>query len=348
MRRRGLGLLLLAILALVLALALRAVAPTAASTPTVAPLVDAVEGVGMTVGDMDRAVDFYSRVLFFEKVTDAEVTGDAHEHLLGVFGVRMRVVRMKLGDEVLELTQFLTPRGRSGPADSRSNDRWFQHVAIIVNDIDQAYLWLRRHGVEHVSPAPQRLPDWNPAAGGIQAFYFKDPDGHPLEILQFPPDKGDPRWHRPSDRVFLGIDHTAIVVGDTDASLGFYRDVLGLRVAGTSENWGPEQERLNSVFGARLRITTLRAARGPAIELLEYVTPRDGRPAPADARANDLAHWHTVVATSDPDRAVAALRRARSALVSPRVIAAADAAGVARASFLARDTDGHALLFRGR
>ena len=127
--------------------------------------------------------------------------------------------RMRLGDETIELTEYLTPRGRPIPVDSRSNDRWFQHVAIIVSDMDRAYAWLRQHQVEHASPAPQRLPDWNPNAGGIRAFYFRDPDGHPLEILWFPPGKGDPKWRRPSDRLFLGIDHTAIVVGDTEASL---------------------------------------------------------------------------------------------------------------------------------
>jgi catechol 2,3-dioxygenase-like lactoylglutathione lyase family enzyme len=346
MSRRVIGAALLAVFAVVLTSMLRVAAPTAASTA--APLVDAVEGVGITVSDMDRAVDFYSRVLFFEKVSDVEVTGDEHDRLLGVFGVRMRVVRLKLGDEMIELTEFLTPRGRPIPGDARSNDRSFQHIAIIVNDMDQAYLWLRRHGVQHVSPAPQRLPDWNPAAGGIRAFYFKDPDGHALEVLEFPPDKGDPRWHRPSERVFLGIDHTAIVVGDTAASARFYHETLGLRVAGESENWGPEQERLNHVFGAHLRITTLRAARGPGIEFLEYLTPRDGRPAPADARANDLAHWHTLLATADADVAARALRNVRATVASPRVITVPDAAGVARASFLARDPDGHALLLRGR
>ena len=44
----------------------------------------------------------------------------------------------------------------------------------------------------------------------------------------------------------------------------FYRDALGLRVAGESTNYGPEQERLNNVFGARLQITGLRAAEAPA------------------------------------------------------------------------------------
>ena len=95
-------------------------------------------------------------------------------------------------------------------------------------------------------------------AGGIQAFYFKDPDGHALEILQFPEGKGDAKWHRlakqDQGKLFLGIDHTAIVVSDTDASLKFYRDALGMRVAGESENYGIEQERLNNVFGARPRM----------------------------------------------------------------------------------------------
>lgn len=68
--------------------------------------------------------------------------------------------------------------------------------------------------------------------------------------LQFPEGKGDAKWQR-KDRLFLGIDHTAIVVSNTEASLKFYRDVLGLHIAGTSENYGTEQEHLNNVFGAR-------------------------------------------------------------------------------------------------
>jgi catechol 2,3-dioxygenase-like lactoylglutathione lyase family enzyme len=221
-------------------------------------------------------------------------------------------------------------------------------VAIIVSDMDRAYARLREHQVEHASPAPQRLPDWNPAAGGIRAFYFKDPDGHPLEILSFPPGKGDARWHRHDGRLFLGIDHTAIVVGDTARSLRCYRDALGLAVAGESENWGPEQERLNNVFGARLRITTLRAAAGPGIELLEYLTPRDGRPAPADARSNDLVHWQTSVVTDDAAALSRALRGTACAMLSAAVTAPPRRElGFARA-FLARDPDGHVLQVTNR
>ena len=308
-----------------------------------AGLIRAVGAVGMTVGNMDRSTAFYSSVLGFEKVSDVELWGEDYERLQGVFGLRMRVVRMRLGDEAIELTEYLTPRGRPIPADSRSNDRWFQHIAIIVSDIDRAYESLRQRRVEHASPAPQRLPDWNVNAGGIRAFYFKDPDGHPLEILWFPGGKGDPKWHRPSDRLFLGIDHTAIVVSDTAQSLRCYRDTLGLRVAGESENYGPEQERLNNVFGARLRITTLRAPAGPGVEFLEYVTPRDGRPVTADARANDLAHWQTTLVSQDAGAVAQAIRGSSCAMLSSGVVAPADRALWFTKGLLIRDPDGHAL-----
>ena len=312
------------------------------------PLVQAVGPIGITVADMDRSVAFYRDVLSFEKDGDVEVAGDAYEHLEGVFGLRMRVVRMHLGAESIELIEFMTPRGRPIPADSRSNDRWFQHIAVITGDMDKAFAWLRQMKVQFSSPEPQTLPAWNKAAGGIRAFYFKDPDGNNLEVLQFPDGKGDPKWHAPSDRLFLGIDHTAIVVADTDASLAFYRDRLGLHIAGEADNYGTEQEHLNNVFGAHLRITSLHAAAGPGIELLEYLTPRDGRPAPADTHANDLWHWQVELEAGDVAAADSALRAGHDAEVSPGAVALPDAAIGFHEGLLARDPDGHGLLFIAR
>lgn len=306
-------------------------------------LVDRVEAVGMTVADMERSMAFYTNVLAFEPVSDVEVTGSPYEHLQGVFGLRMRVVRLRLGEEFIDLTEYLAPRGRPIAVDSRSHDRWFQHIAIIVTDMDRTYQWLRRHKVEHASSEPQRLPDWNPKAGGIQAFYFKDPDGHHLEILQFPPDKGDPKWQRSADRLFLGIDHTAIVVHDTEASLKFYRDCLGLNVVGESENYGTEQEHLNNVFGARLRITTVKATSGPGIEFLDYLAPRDGRPMMPDVRANDLVHWQTTLRARGLEGMGQCLLSGAYALISPGVVAMPDARLGFRQGLLVRDPDGHAV-----
>jgi catechol 2,3-dioxygenase-like lactoylglutathione lyase family enzyme len=309
------------------------------SAPSPSALIESVERVGMTVSDMERSIAFFSDVLTFEKVADEEVAGTEYEKLQGVFGLRMRIVRMRLGSEEIELTEYLAPRGRPVPVDSRSNDHWFQHVAIIVSDMDKAYARLREHNVEHASPEPQRLPDWNAAAGGIKAFYFKDPDGHPLEILEFPAGKGDSKWHALNDQLFLGVDHTAIVVADTETSLHFYKDLLGLRVAGESVNYGPEQERLNNVFGARLHITGLRAPRGPGIEFLEYLAPRNGRPA-TGIQANDVAHWETTLATADSGQAFDQFLRQRVFLVSPGVAALRGTLRV-RHAILVNDPDGH-------
>jgi catechol 2,3-dioxygenase-like lactoylglutathione lyase family enzyme len=310
--------------------------------------VSSVDSVGFTVSDMERALAFYTVVLPFKKVSDIEIAGREYELLSGVFGARARVVRLQLGDEHLELTEYLAPRGRPIPHDMKPNDRSFQHIAIIVTDMRAAYARLRAHGVAHGSTGPQRLPDWNINAGGIEAFYFRDPDGHFLEILQFPPGKGLPKWHVPGDASFLGIDHTAIVVSDTDASLAFYRDTLGLSIAGESENFDVEQEHLNNVFGARVRITALRAADGPGIELLEYLAPRDGRPAPLDLRANDLAHWQTSLWTPTLEPLLPLARSHRVTLVSPGAVDVSAPALGFRSGALTRDPDGHGIRFLAR
>lgn len=308
-----------------------------------AQLVKSVDAVGMTVANMDRSVEFFNKVLNFEKVSEVEVHGGEYEKLQGVFGLRMRVARMKLGDEVIELTQYLAPEGRPIPVDWRSNDHAFQHIAIVVSNMDKAYQHLRSHKIRHASTGPQTIPYSNKAAAGIRAFYFKDPDGHHLEIIYFPPGKGDSRWQQSHDRLFLGIDHTAIVVATTANSLKFYRNLLGLRLAGESMNNGTEQEHLNNVAGARLRISGLRAQGGPGIEFLEYLAPRDGRPAPKDTRANDIWHWQTTLSTRSASIAAQKLRAAKSRVVSPSVADISDKGLGFSKGFLARDPDGHGL-----
>jgi catechol 2,3-dioxygenase-like lactoylglutathione lyase family enzyme len=331
--------------------------------------------IGLTVGDLNRELFFYTNTLPFRLISLSELSGPDQDSLLGLKDVRLRIATLKLGDERITLTEHIGSAGKPIPPDSRSFDHWFQHIAIVVSDMDKAYDRLRELKVKHVSTAPQTLPDWNKKAAGIKAFYFRDPEDHVLEIIWFPLGKGDPKWHRsrqvkqavllsssraadevsvenqsdcgqgeasdtrhstpdiPLSTLFLGIDHTAIVVSDTDRSLAFYRDLLGLRVAGQSENYGVEQEHLNQVFGARLRITALRAIHGPGIEFLEYIAPPGGRPLPTDASPRDLLFWkiHLIPDESRTLR-ISVARRARilsgSGILTSQII---------------RDPDGHAL-----
>jgi catechol 2,3-dioxygenase-like lactoylglutathione lyase family enzyme len=296
-----------------------------------------IAAISLTVGDLGRVLPFYTNTLTFVCRAIRTNVGPELDARLGLGGSRTRTAELQLGQETVLLTEHLTHKGRPVPADSRSFDHWFQHIAIVVRDMDAAYERLRRAGVRHVSTAPQTLPAWNKDAGGIRAFYFRDPEDHVLEVIWFPSDKGAAQWHvaesKADSSLFLGIDHTAIVVSDTDRSLAFYTTLLGLRVAGGAENHGTEQEHLNQVFGARLRITALRAESGPGIELLEYIAPPGGRPLPNDATARDLVFWNTHLTADNPQ--VLAARLAASGMRTVSLPGSIPA--------IVRDPDGHAL-----
>ena len=302
-----------------------------------------VEGVALTVEDLDRAVPFYRDALSFAPVDTTTWTGPNVGRLVGVFGARMQVVAMRLGDETIRLMEFRSPQGRPIPPDSRSNDLWFQHIAIVVSDMNRAYERVRGYDVTHISPRPQTLPESIPAAAGISAFYFQDPTGNALELIHYPPDKGRDRWHRETEALFLGVDHTAIATADTEASLAFYRDQLGFEVPGSSVNFGPEQERLTGVFGARVKITALRPPGGGiGVELLDYQAPGTGRPLPADTKANDLWHWHVRARTASLNATTQQLLDAGRSFVSPGVVERAPPG--ADAGAMVRGPSGHALL----
>src|ERR1043165_1346571 len=319
----------------------------APATPLLADnggLVLAVESIGMTVSEMDPSVPFYSDVWTFKPVSDVEVDGPEYDQLWGIFGVRARVVRMQLGKQQLELIQFLAPPDvRPVPVPSYSNDLWFQHIAIVVRDMEAAWAQLRKHHVRQISPRPQTIPISNPAAAGIKAIKFRDPDGHNLELLWFPEGKGNPVWHEPTNELFLGIDHTAMTVRSTENSTKFYRDLLGMTIAGGTLNMGVEQEYLDSLPGARTRVTGMRPMAGtPGVEFLEYELPRPGRPIPGDSHPTDLWHWQTTLVVLDVEAAAATLR-GTAHFVSSRIATLPDKTLGFAKGFQFRDPDGHAI-----
>lgn len=307
--------------------------------------VSKVESIGITVKDMDRSVKFYTEVLGFKIISESEYSGKEAEQLKGLFGINMRMARLQLGDEIIELTDYLTAGGRSIPEDQKSNDLFFQHIAIVVSDMEKAYLHLRKYNVEHVSTAPQTLPKSIPAAAGIKAFYFHDPDNHNLELIYFPDGKGDRKWQQRNSNIFLGIDHTAIGVSSTESSHDFYMGVLGIQRKGESWNKGSEQEHLNNVEGASLHITGYRAAEGPGIEFLQYVKPGPGKPYPARSRADDIWHWQTTLIVNNARELLNRLRKLNAVFVSADLVTQQDG-DIHTQSFIVRDPDGHALLIK--
>ena len=224
------------------------------------------------VSDLQRAEAFYRDALGFRTIP-LEPMDMLTLEAVGPGRPAADAIAMRLGQETIALVRFEMP-GLRYPPDSRSNDLWFQHLAIAVRDMDAAYTNLvRKPGWQPIGHGgPQQLP---PSAGGVRAFKFRDPFGHPLELIWFPPGQGRPVWHESNDgALFLGIDHSALSIRSTFGSQTFYRS-LGLRVSSRSFNHGTEQANLDGLKEARVRVTGLRpeSAGGPGLELLGYDPP---------------------------------------------------------------------------
>lgn len=300
-----------------------------------------------TVSDIDRATAFYESALEFKRVADRIIVNQDYVALTGVQANRLRAVTLRLGEEIIELEQPLGLDGEPVAIEGRSQDLWFQHMAIVVTDMQRAYRQVVTHGARPISAEPQTIPASNAAAAGIQAYKFRDPDGHPLELLAFPFDKGAARWHAAAKRgagLFLGIDHSAITVGDTDRSLDFYAGLLGLIRGGGSLNEGVTQERLDAAPGAVVRITGLGSRRmhGPGLEFLQYVAPGDGRAWPDALSPAAALHTRTVFEVADIDALVPLLAARKVRFVSSRAVTPADAPY--RKALVVLDPDGRPVM----
>lgn len=316
-------------------------APEPAPVPAPAPVPPEVAFYGFTVGDLDRSVAFFVDTLGATASTPTEVADAELSVLTGLEGATARRVELTLGDQTVVVAQ-VAPVGEPAPEAPVSNASDFQHVAIVTRDIDAVYDKVAAAGTVPVSVGgPQTIPMSNPAAGGIRAYYFRDADRRALELIWYPDDKGPEAWHQTEGPLVLGIDHSAIAVRDSERSLTFYRDQVGLAVRGTSFNQGAEQEALSGVDGAVVAITGLGGPDGPGVEFLEYEAPGViDAPVPAP---NDLAWWHTAIRVDDVDAVWAKLVEAGVTTVSERVAECGLCPDGGRAGIV-RDPDGHGVL----
>ncbi len=294
--------------------------------------------LSLTVQDLDRSVAFYRNALGFRVADEERREGEAFARLMGVEGAAARAVEMALGEERIELLAF-DAAGRGYPAGSRSCDLWFQHFAVITSDIGEAHARaVSAEGAAISTHGPQLLPA---ASGGATAFKFRDPDGHPLELLQFAAQSTPKKWQG-REGVTIGIDHSAVAVADSGRSEAFYVGMLGLHVGARSLNRGVEQERLDDVFNAVVEVTGLDVGdgAGPHVELLCYRVPPTGRPIARNVLGCDVAATRMVFEAGDLQALADEAVEKRLPLVSPGIVASAGGAGLAM-----RDPDGHLLVF---
>ena len=304
------------------------------------PEISRVARIALVVDQIMDAELFFEEAFDFVTI-DRRVCHAADAELMGVPQARIRETVMALDEQEIALLSF-DPPGKPYPHGSTSSDLWFQHFAIIVSDMEAAYARLTTVGrfTPISDDGPVRLP---PASGSVSAFKFRDAEGHPLELLAFPAGEGPSAWEaKRADGLFLGIDHSAIAVGDTARSVAFFEAAFGLTLGQQTENRGPEQARMDAVPDARVIVSGLMPSRAPPhVELLGY---RVGARRPIDgaATSRDIAATHFVLETPHLDTVVEALTLHRARFVSPGIVAMADGAR----AIMVLDPDGHRFVVR--
>jgi catechol 2,3-dioxygenase-like lactoylglutathione lyase family enzyme len=294
--------------------------------------------VSITVADLAGIAAFYRDALGLDVGPEQALGDPAWNALLGLDeGTTARAVDVTVGEKMLKLVAFGPPRA-AYPAERDSNDQWFEHVALVTGDITAVWERLEQNSPGVITKgAPVLLP---PNTGRVTAFKFRDPEGHPLELISFPKGVGDPQWQQGAAGI-RGYDHTAISVMDVNRSTAFYTKLLGFHVGGRSLNIGPEQDRLDGLKGCEVDVVALQPAAAPTphVELLHYRTP-PGRTLSADVKANDVASARQVHKIDDLDRLVGRLEAAGVTFVSPGIVTLGNGGKAATI----RDPDGHMIV----
>jgi catechol 2,3-dioxygenase-like lactoylglutathione lyase family enzyme len=137
-----------------------------------------LEHVALSVRDLDRSLAFYRDRMGFSVARIIEPREDPMlGAIVGIPNARARIAHLRLGDNMLELFQYVDPLGRPPPADHRQADIGLIHLGFRTQDARQDFDRLSSHGVSFISAPVEFRP-------GVWVAYFRGPDGEVCELRQ--------------------------------------------------------------------------------------------------------------------------------------------------------------------
>jgi catechol 2,3-dioxygenase-like lactoylglutathione lyase family enzyme len=172
------------------------------------PEITGVSHLALYVHDLDKSRAFYKDFLGFAEAPYVKTNKDGSIHLIWI----------KINDtQTIEL--FEEPKDRAGNPDR------LNHLGLVTDDAEGMRQYLASKGV--------KVPDQTPLGSTKNKNYFvKDPDAHIIEMVQYMPDGAtmkDKGHSMPETRISTRMPHGGITVQDLEASLKFYRDILGFK-----------------------------------------------------------------------------------------------------------------------
>jgi catechol 2,3-dioxygenase-like lactoylglutathione lyase family enzyme len=141
-------------------------------------MIRALEHPALSVSDLERSLAFYRDLLGCRLIRVIEPRDDDYlGTVAGVPGARARIAHLELGGVMLELFEYVRPRGRPLPADHTQADHGWIHAAFCSDNVRGDAARLREQGVELLSEPVEFRP-------GVWVVYFRGPDGETLELRQ--------------------------------------------------------------------------------------------------------------------------------------------------------------------
>ncbi len=134
--------------------------------------------VTVRVSDMERSLAFYRDGLGLRVIFDVRLEGAGLEAVTGAKGASGRMVGLLVpgaGKVAIELLGFESPKSAPPP---RGRFTGYSNISLSVDDLDAAYAECAARGLR---PLHQPVE-----VGGVRMFFLADPDGTPIELIQFP------------------------------------------------------------------------------------------------------------------------------------------------------------------
>jgi catechol 2,3-dioxygenase-like lactoylglutathione lyase family enzyme len=138
-----------------------------------------LEHIALSVADIEKSVSFYHGLLGLEMVERIECPSESNlGKIVGLPNCSAKIVKLRSGHIILELFEYLMPRGHKMSSAITQADNGFTHLGFASNDIHADYKKLKDHGVKFYSEPIEYRPNvWN--------AYFYGPDGETCELRQF-------------------------------------------------------------------------------------------------------------------------------------------------------------------
>jgi catechol 2,3-dioxygenase-like lactoylglutathione lyase family enzyme len=147
-----------------------------------------IDHVGVTVTDLDRAIEFWCGGLglrLLHRATDSDPDLAA---LVGEESIEIEIADLDGGDgQIIELIEYHRPTG--DPVRPRSFDPGSSHIALRVDDLNAALERLAGSAARRISRHPVVLRDPGGPWDGAVCCYLTDPDGIIIELIQRPRDE---------------------------------------------------------------------------------------------------------------------------------------------------------------